>query len=46
MDAKLGDLQVEIANNETRIMMKLIENVLPQTQYFIALVNNLLMLDV
>ncbi|XP_068214442.1 mutS protein homolog 5-like [Palaemon carinicauda] len=45
MDRELGDIQVDIANHETRIMMRLVESLIQQSQNFTSLVDNILMLD-
>ncbi|XP_064102619.1 mutS protein homolog 5-like [Macrobrachium nipponense] len=45
MDRELGDIQVDIANHETRIMMRLVESLTQQAQNFTSLVGNILMLD-
>ncbi|KAG7172563.1 mutS protein 5-like, partial [Homarus americanus] len=45
LDRELGDIQVEIANHETRIMMRLVEVLLQQAQQFLALLHHILMLD-
>lgn len=41
----MGDLQVDIANRETSIMMRLVEVLLHQTQAFVQLVSKILMID-
>ena len=46
LDTELGDLQVEIANRETSISIRLIEEILKQSHSFVTLVNKVLMLDV
>nr|XP_045610380.1 uncharacterized protein LOC123765720 [Procambarus clarkii] len=45
LDRELGDMQVEIANHETRIMMRLVETLLQQAHNFLALLHHILMLD-
>ncbi|KAK3872476.1 hypothetical protein Pcinc_022449 [Petrolisthes cinctipes] len=45
LDQELGDIQVEIANHETRIMMRLVDVLLQQTQPFLTLITHILMLD-
>ncbi|CAL4215103.1 unnamed protein product, partial [Meganyctiphanes norvegica] len=45
LDGELGDIQVEIANHETRIMMRLVETLLQQVEPFTKLVERILMLD-
>ncbi|XP_042866684.1 mutS protein homolog 5-like [Penaeus japonicus] len=45
LDRELGDIQVDIANHETRIMMRLVETLLLQASTFIHLVQRILMLD-
>ncbi|ROT81975.1 putative septum site-determining protein MinC [Penaeus vannamei] len=45
LDRELGDIQVDIANHETRIMMRLVETLLLQASTFVHLVQRILMLD-
>ncbi|XP_037789281.1 mutS protein homolog 5-like [Penaeus monodon] len=45
LDRELGDIQVDIANHETRIMMRLVEALLLQASTFVHLVQRILMLD-
>ena len=45
LDRELGDIHVEIANHETRIMLRLMDALLPHAHAFLALVHRALMLD-
>lgn len=46
LDSEFGDLLVEIANHESSIMMRLIEDILLQSQTVIDLVFKALYIDV
>ena len=45
LDRELGDIHVEIANHETRIMLRLMDALLPHAHAVLALVHRALMLD-
>ncbi|KAK8405671.1 hypothetical protein O3P69_001870 [Scylla paramamosain] len=45
LDRELGDIHVEIANHETRIMLRLMDALLHHAHAFLALVDRALMLD-
>ncbi|KAF2354228.1 DNA mismatch repair protein MutS C-terminal [Trinorchestia longiramus] len=46
LDRELGDLQVDIANHESRIMLRLVQTLLSHTAALVRLLDRALMLDV